>query len=148
MVIGRDVLVVEDDAATRALLAALTQHYGFNPVLVADGATALGQLAARRFDIILMDLLLPGTNGFELLRHLKCTRPEMLSRTIVMTAATDATTQHCSELHQVWKFLRKPLEIEDLATHMLACIDDHAQRSRTSDLEVRSLVPGNDAAAR
>jgi CheY-like chemotaxis protein len=147
MAIGREVLIVEDDAATRALLSALTHHYGFTPTLAENGASALAQLARRPFDVIVMDLLLPGTNGFEVLRHLKCTNPAMLRRTIIMTAAVEATTQDCTELQQVWKFLRKPLDIEDLATQMLACTDEHAQKSRTSDLEVRSLVPGNDATA-
>ena len=147
MAVARHVLIVEDDAATRLLLSALTLHHGFTPTLAENGASALAHLATRRFDVVVMDLLLPGVNGFEILRHLKCTNPAMLRRTIVMTAAVEATTAHCGELQQVWKFLRKPLDIDELAAQMLACTEVHAQESRRNDPGRRSPVPRNDATA-
>jgi CheY-like chemotaxis protein len=102
MAVRHEVLIVEDDDATRALLLAVSKHSGFHPTTADNGISALAQLATRRFDVILMDLLLPGKNGFELLRHMKCTQPETLRRTIVMTAAATPTTQDCTELQQVW----------------------------------------------
>jgi DNA-binding response OmpR family regulator len=145
---GREILIVEDDPATSMLLAALSRYCGFEPTAVDNGEAALATLAARTFDVVLLDLLLPHTNGFELLRHMKCTSAEMLQRTIVMTAAGAMTTRDCAELDRVWKFVRKPLEIEELALQIVACAKAHAETRRTSDPQLRPLVPRNDATAR
>jgi CheY-like chemotaxis protein len=115
------VLVVEDDFETRLLLRVLCEREGFQTLPAEDGETALALIAGRHVDVILLDLLLPKVNGFEVMRHLRCTRPALLARTIVMTAATEATTRDCQELLHVFCFRRKPLDVLDLATDVRAC---------------------------
>lgn len=118
---SRDVLIVEDDDCTRALLAAVVEHYGFRPTMCRDGATALQRLRTTGIGILLLDLLLPHTNGFEVLRELKCTQPDMLRRTIVLTGATDRTVSGCVELEKVWKALYKPVDVTEFARELQAC---------------------------
>lgn len=117
----RDVLIVEDDDCTRALLAAIVEHYSFRPTTCRDGASALHRLRTTGTGLLLLDLLLPHTNGFEVLRELKCTRPEMLRRTIVLTGASDRTLNGCPELEHVWKALRKPIDVTEFARELQAC---------------------------
>ena len=118
---SRDVLIVEDDESTRALLAAVVEHYEFRPTLCADGTAALHLLRTTGTGILLLDLLVPQTNGFEVLRELKCTQPDMLRRTIVLTAAAPRTLANCDELNQIWKALRKPLDVTEFARELRAC---------------------------
>jgi DNA-binding NtrC family response regulator len=152
MDMGREVLIVEDEPNTRLLFSSIVQLYGFRPTLAADGLVALRELrSGKMFDVILLDLLLPRANGFEILRHIKCTNPDGLGRVIVVTAASSFTTQNCAELAEVWRFMRKPLEVEELALQIMSCSAEHARRSetkRTSSPEKQPLVPGNDATAR
>jgi DNA-binding response OmpR family regulator len=67
------ILMVEDDDATLSLLAAIAKHEGFDALLAADGEEAMSILMNRAVDAMVLDLLLPRTNGFDILRHCKCT---------------------------------------------------------------------------
>ncbi|HKO56413.1 MAG TPA: response regulator, partial [Thermoanaerobaculia bacterium] len=115
------VLVVEDDSATQSLLRTIAQREGFEVLTADDGAQALVILARSTVDVILLDLLLPRVNGFEVLRHLRCTSPELLQRTIVISAASEATTRDCEDLPHVWCFRRKPMDILEVARDLVAC---------------------------
>lgn len=152
MDMGREVLVVEDEPNTRLLFSAIVEYFGFHCTLATDGAAALRLLnSGRNFDVVLLDLLLPYTNGFEVLRHLRCTNPDALRKVIVVTAATSITTRDCVELSEVWRFMHKPLDVEDLALQMMSCAAEQARRMEmngTNGLKKQPLVPGNDATAR
>lgn len=62
------VLVVDDSQTVRKNLAAILIKGDYEVVEANDGAEALKRLGQQRFDLILMDLEMPGLNGFELLR--------------------------------------------------------------------------------
>lgn len=115
------VLIVEDDFESRMLFRVIAQREGFRALTAEDGAEALALLAGERIDILLLDLLLPKVSGFEIMRHLRRTRPELLGRTIATTAALEATTRDCEDLLHVFCFRRKPMEIQEVATDLAAC---------------------------
>ena len=125
------VLIVEDDDPTRSLLAAVVSHYGGVPVLAKDGDGAIAQLMNGEYTALVLDLLTPERNGFDVLRHMKCTRPEILPRTIVVTGACDATTRDCEELRLVRRVLPKPVVLDDFVADLRAVLfaDDENQRS-------------------
>jgi CheY-like chemotaxis protein len=116
-------LVVEDDASIRALLAAVGLRAGFRSHAVDGGEQALLVLRNESPDVILLDLLMPGTDGFDVLHYLDTTSPAMLKRVIVVTAASAAELVDCEELRRVWCVRRKPLDIGDLMSEMLGCAE-------------------------
>jgi len=65
------VLVVDDEAGTRELLKEMLESDGYVPVLAANGKEALEALARISVSAILLDLIMPEMDGFELLLHLK-----------------------------------------------------------------------------
>lgn len=65
------ILVVEDDARTRELLLALLTDRGFFVTSAADGAAARAQVATALPELVILDLMLPKINGFELLAELR-----------------------------------------------------------------------------
>src|SRR5215472_2103346 len=65
------ILVVDDIASNRDLLARRLTREGHEVVTVEDGASALDRLVAENFDLILLDLMMPGMSGFEVLCRLK-----------------------------------------------------------------------------
>ena len=67
----RTVLVVDDERDTNDILASLVQARGFEPIQVFSGAEALAAVAEQKPDLILLDLMLPDIDGFELCDRLK-----------------------------------------------------------------------------
>lgn len=115
------VLVVEDDDATQHLLSTLVSRHMFIPVVAGDGRSAIAALDERVYGAILLDLLLPQKNGFEVLRHIACTQAALLPRVIIITAAADPIWADCPYLDQVRTLMRKPFDVIRLENEMLAC---------------------------
>jgi DNA-binding response OmpR family regulator len=105
-------LVLEDDPVLRKHLVRLLAREGFRVVSAASCAEALLQLAQTRFDIILLDVMLPDGSGLDLLAGLS--QAERPLHALVMTA--QATPEN--EAHARWLAVRcllpKPLDLQDL----------------------------------
>jgi CheY-like chemotaxis protein len=128
------VLVVDDDASTQGLLVAILRHLGLKPRSAGDGREALAIVAAENPAAIILDLLMPKMDGFEVLDHLSARAPHMLQRVIVVTAAVGPRVDDCRKLRQIWSFFRKPMDIDQLSTSLMACLvasEDKAGRGST-----------------
>jgi DNA-binding response OmpR family regulator len=68
---AKKVLIVEDDEFLRSLTAKRLEKDGYQVVVAVDGESSLGIASEQMPDLILLDLLLPGLNGFEVLDKLK-----------------------------------------------------------------------------
>ena len=68
---GHHLLVVDDEDNLRSMLAAALQHHGFAVSEAANGREALDQIPARRPDLILLDVMMPDLDGFEVCRRLR-----------------------------------------------------------------------------
>src|SRR5688572_2397626 len=82
------VLIVDDDTAVREILAALLQNQGYHLVLAATGAEALEQAAALRPDVILLDIMMPEMDGFEVCRRIRAT-PHLADISVIIITALD-----------------------------------------------------------
>lgn len=118
------VLVIEDDLATQQVLTAVLHRRALTVVCADDGATAMELLERQEFGAILLDLLLPEVSGFEVLRRLAAARPELLARTIVMTAAHESVWRDCPYVPQTRQVVRKPFEMAALERDILACCSE------------------------
>ncbi|MGB9610125.1 MAG: response regulator, partial [Bryobacteraceae bacterium] len=65
------ILIVEDDRRLAALLQRCLREEGYQTAAAADGATAWSMCQAAAFDLVILDLMLPGLDGMELLRRLR-----------------------------------------------------------------------------
>jgi len=85
---GEDVLIVDDDEDTRLLLREVIGERGATVRTAEDGVAGLAAMAERRPDIVLLDLMMPVMDGFEMLRRMR--RDPTLSRVpvLVLTAKT------------------------------------------------------------
>jgi len=85
---GEDVLIVHDDEDTRLLLREVIGERGATVRTAEDGVAGLAAMAERRPDIVLLDLMMPVMDGFEMLRRMR--RDPTLSRVpvLVLTAKT------------------------------------------------------------
>ena len=115
-------LIVDDDEALRQLMTTIFKR---RPDVVAecvgDGDAALKRLQASSYDAIVLDLMLPGTNGFDVIREMKKSAPNLLGRTIVLTAVSRSTLRDFDDAKLVRRLMRKPFELDDLIGEVLAC---------------------------
>ena len=80
------VLVVDDDVALAEMLGIVLRAEGFDPVFCADGDRAVDVFHRAKPDVVLLDLMLPGTNGVDICRSI---RREAATPVIMLTAKTD-----------------------------------------------------------
>jgi two-component system response regulator MtrA len=80
------VLVVDDDAALAEMLGIVLRGEGFEPTFVADGDKALDAFRDTRPDLVLLDLMLPGSDGIDVCRQI---RGESGVPIVMLTAKTD-----------------------------------------------------------
>ena len=69
------VLVIDDDSTVAGVVAAYLERAGMEVDVVGDGPTAVGMVHARRPDVVLLDLMLPGPDGLEVCRQLRGVHP-------------------------------------------------------------------------
>jgi DNA-binding response OmpR family regulator len=114
------ILLVDDDEPIRQLITAICSRVNVTVDWAGDGETALSMLRRRRYDAVLLDLMLPKQNGFEILREIRSFAPAILARTIIITAASDATLRDFDGGGTL-VMLRKPFDIADLMDALVAC---------------------------
>jgi CheY-like chemotaxis protein len=123
---GNPVLVVEDDDATRQLLVAVVERNRLIAIPARDGQAAVALLRGHDFGAILLDLLLPELNGFEVLRLIACDRPELLPRVMVVTAAHSSLWANSPYLDKIRKVVVKPFEdMGALERDIVDCCNGH-----------------------
>jgi CheY-like chemotaxis protein len=115
------VLVIDDDAAIRRLLSTLLKRANADVETVPDGRDALARLESRPYSVVILDLMMPAIDGFEVLERVSETMPELLKRIIVLTAVSQNTLTKLADESQVWRVIRKPFDIDDLIRTVADC---------------------------
>ncbi len=110
---GLRVLVVEDNPVNRAVITEQLVRLGHRPVAVDSGFAALDRLAADRFDLVLMDMQMPGISGPDTTRRLRaagCTLP-----VVGVTANASTEDRRACKAAGMTGFLAKPVTLARLA---------------------------------
>ena len=110
------ILVVDDDPGIVSMFMQAVKIEGFKVESAGDGEEALEKIAALKPDLVLLDLMMPGYGGFEVIQELK-TGPGAGTPIIVITGRfTDsATADEIRREPSVVAFLEKPVRPADLA---------------------------------
>ena len=82
---NKKILLVEDEDFIRELYTRQLTKAGFLVKSVADGQAGLALLKTEQFDLMLLDIMLPGMNGLQVLREFKTQNPNAPMRTILLT---------------------------------------------------------------
>jgi CheY-like chemotaxis protein len=110
-VTGETILLVEDNPLNTKLICAALQHEGYVLLTAADAVEAQALLAGRRPDLILMDLHMPGMNGFDLTRLIKA---DPATRDVIVVAVTAAAMKGDEERARAAGcdgYLTKPIDV-------------------------------------
>jgi len=115
------VLLVDDNEATCTLVTAIL-HREFNIEIASDGVEALDRLKTGNYAAILLDLRMPQLDGFGVLEYLKANRPEILSKTIVLSAALSAREIAHVKEYAVCGIIGKPFDVDTLLGAVKTCV--------------------------
>ena len=119
---SRKILVVDDEKHIRDSCIRLLQRKRYDADGAASGAEALEKIGKDKYDLVLLDVRMPGMDGIEVLRKAKEIVPDIL--VLILTGhGTLDTANEALELGAAG-FIRKPIAIEDLAES----IDDALER--------------------
>jgi class 3 adenylate cyclase len=112
------VLVVDDDPDMAAFLARLLTGQGMTAELLSDGEAALKRVTASPPDLVLLDVMLPGSSGFEVCRRLKSDPATALIPVVLVTALEDHESRVRGIRAGADDFLSKPVRREELVARV------------------------------
>jgi CheY-like chemotaxis protein len=101
------VLVVDDEAGMRDTMVAILEHHGYRVWSAPDGETAFSAVHERAFDVLVMDIQMPGRDGVSVAQELGMPPP----RVILMTAYAVEERLRAAADADVFAVLRKPFEL-------------------------------------
>ncbi len=130
-----DIMIVEDDFHTRRLMCAVLERYGYNPIPAEDGRDALEQLDKKHVDLMIVDIMMPRMDGYELTRIL---REGGSTLPILMVTAKEAPAdKHKGFIIGTDDYMTKPVDEEEMILRIGALL----RRSRI--VSERKLAVGN-----
>ena len=106
------ILIVDDDVNLCQALNDELREVGYQTEFVHDGDRALASLSERLFDLVLLDLKMPGKDGFEVLKEMS--EKKIDSKVIVLTAYADVKSAIDSAKMGASDFISKPYDLDEL----------------------------------
>jgi DNA-binding response OmpR family regulator len=130
------ILVTEDEPRIQAFVSRALEAEGFATDGAENGERALELVRSERYDLVVLDLLLPRIDGLSVLRQLRAVNPEL--PVVILSARTDLPTKLRGFELGANDYVQKPFALDEL----LARIRAHVRRPRSEDGEERLLHAG------
>ncbi len=113
-------LIVDDDDPIRAMLETIVGQQGFIVDTARDGAEAIRKIDQQDYNVVLLDLMMPNVDGYDVLRHMRASKPDLVRSTIVATAVPEREVRR-HLLDPVFKVHFKPFELPSLIADIQSC---------------------------
>ena len=135
------ILVVDDDPRLRKALGRVLVSHGFEVELAEDGTEALARLGVRSFDAVVLDVMMPGSDGIEVCQRMRARGDDL---PVLMLTARDAVRERVAGLEAgADDYLVKPFANEELVARVRALLrraGAGAERLAFADLELDLLT--------
>jgi diguanylate cyclase (GGDEF)-like protein len=102
-------LIVDDDALLRGMAASTLVHAGFAVSEASGGDDALARIAERQFDLILLDVMMPGLDGYEICRRIRAMPAGGRVPILMLTGLNDTASIELAYRHGATDFISKPI---------------------------------------
>jgi DNA-binding response OmpR family regulator len=112
------ILIVEDEARLACHISSALIEAGHDPAIVQDGETAIGRVQESAFDLILLDVMLPGMDGFEVLQSLR--EAGTRARVLMLTARGELNDRVTGLQMGADDYLSKPFAMQELVARVRA----------------------------
>jgi two-component system, OmpR family, response regulator CpxR len=120
------VLIIEDDQDLAVALLERLRRRGFAADAVFDGEEALNRIAGASYDVLLVDLMLPGADGLHVIRRAQARSPGL--QAVVLTGHATEAWRTQSATCGVEVFLEKPTDIATLCSAIRAAVERERAR--------------------
>ena len=137
---GAQVLLVEDNATNQLVARDLLEKLGMRVTLANDGREAIEFASRRRYDIILMDLQMPGMNGFEATKAIRQLPSGNDVPIVAMTAAAMLADREATKAVSMNDFIAKPVDVSELSAALLRWIHPRKSMDGGSSPHVQTLI--------
>ena len=127
---GKKTLCIEDESFISELYARALRRAGYDVTTLISGIDGLRAAQSNEYDIILLDLMIPGMTGFEVLRQLR-NRPDPLKAKVLITTNLDQTEDSKDELESMADGYL--IKAEFTPRQLVNIIDDIAAGNKPSD---------------
>ena len=134
---GATILVADDHLANRELLEELLTTSGFTVVTADDGAAALQQFKRLKPDLVLLDVMMPHLNGFEVCARIKADKETYLTPVILVTALSAKEDRVAGISSGADDFLTRPIDQSELLARVRALL---RLKRHTDELERAEAV--------
>lgn len=114
------ILVVEDDVNTRKLMCAVLRQNGFEALQAEDGVAALEIMDKKQVDLVILDLMMPKMDGYELTRQLRQTWETL--PILMVTAKQEAKDKRKGFLVGTDDYMTKPVDEEEMVLRIKALL--------------------------
>ncbi len=131
-----NLLVVDDELIVRDSLDKWFREEGYDVTVAESAQDALTKMAAKRFDLALVDIKMPGTDGVELQRRMREIDPEMI--VIIMTGYASVETAIAALKNGAYDYVSKPFDPDDIA-HSVHNALSH-RRAEQENVRLRETV--------
>jgi CheY-like chemotaxis protein len=137
------ILIVDDDSTVQLTMRLLLERAGHRVVTASDGRKGLAQFQAGDFDLLFVDIFMPGMDGFETMRMVHQQKP--LTPIIVISGQPMSSESSPDFLTMATKLgavssLQKPFRPANLLDAVAKCLDAAAQRQTAADKTVRNIA--------
>jgi CheY-like chemotaxis protein len=138
--VQKRILVVDDDVEIRNMLAAVLQRHGLTADTAADGEAAADLLRQSQYAVVLVDLMMPRVDGFQLLDLINGREVISPPVVLVVTAADRSTIQRL-DAQRIHGIVRKPFDPEEIARLVVACAEIKS-RSPFGPMAIATMIAG------
>jgi len=108
------ILVVDDEPDVVEVVGFRLQKEGYDVISAHDGPSGLAIALAKQPDLIVLDIMMPGIDGFEVFRRLKADQRTANIPVIMLTAKADSPSVAKGWMEGVDNYITKPFDVEDL----------------------------------
>ena len=133
-----NILIVEDEYSLADAISESLKNEKFNVIIKANGEQGEDEALTENYDLILLDVMLPGKNGFEILRYL---RQEKIKTPIIMLTAKSEIDDKLNGLeHGADDYITKPFAMRELIARIKAVLKRTNNIENTDYLEYGDIV--------
>jgi DNA-binding response OmpR family regulator len=122
----KHILVVDDNEDIRSLLSLVLQKEGYHVFLAANGNEAIEIVKNNKLDLILLDVMMPGLSGLEVLSSIRANKDKKISEIPVMMITAKSTVSDIDEAVEngATSYIIKPFRNENLIQKVTAIFEE------------------------
>lgn len=127
------ILVVDDNSDIRSMLQSFLSHENYRVEVAADAEQALKLYAENKFDIILCDVIMPGMNGIDLLKHIRSRDQE--TAFVMLSGYPDINKAVEAMREGAYDYVTKPFNLQDVKLRIARALENKTLHMRIKSFQ-------------